>query len=237
VDKFVAVLQPPARWEVWDPQSKTSVVFDSRGTEKWGPIEEYEDWNTAENFWAFKVEMTLYRHAKGHWTLISESWFQLDAAPPPVPEATRLTDAEAASWLVRHGFDAPKDVAHLAAGSLFVPGPPAPPQPKVIARDTPAWNKDRAELTFRGAVVKRIKSATVAKNVVRVLDAFQEDGWPDRIDDPLDPSENTQRLYETLKRLNDNLECLRFRADGTTQGILWEPTAPEPPRDTEELPF
>jgi hypothetical protein len=84
----------------------------------------------------------------------------------------------------------------------------------------------------------------VAKNVVKILDAFQEDGWPKRIDDPLQPSKDQQRLHEAIKRLNDNLDILRFRADGTGQGILWEIiapeselTAPEPPRESEFDPF
>ena len=103
--------------------------------------------------------------------------------------------------------------------------------------DRPIWDRERGELTYRGTVIKRVRSVSVAKNVVRVLDAFQEDGWRDRIDDPLDPSKDQQRLHETIKRLNDNLEIIRFRADGTGQGIRWELTAPEPPQEPLNSPF
>jgi hypothetical protein len=122
VEKFAAVLKPPTRWEVYDTKSKRCVVFDSSGTEEWGPVTEDEDWNSAEECWAFSVVSTLYRHAEGCWTLICERWFQLATAPPPIPEASGLTDAEAADWLVRHGFDPPADVADLSKGALFVPG-------------------------------------------------------------------------------------------------------------------
>ena len=74
---------------------------------------------------------------------------------------------------------------------------------------------------------------------MKVLDAFQEDGWPDRIDDPLSPSKDQQRLHETIASLNENmaLPLVHFRADGTGQGIVWEATSQEPPRDGNEIPF
>jgi len=86
----------------------------------------------------------------------------------------------------------------------------------------PTWNRDRGELSLDGDVIKRVRSVTVAKNVTRILDTFEDDGWPDRIDDPLDPSNSQMRLHEAIKRLNDNLTGIKFRADGTGQGIVWE---------------
>ncbi len=58
--------------------------------------------------------------------------------------------------------------------------------------------------------------------------AFQEEGWPVRIDDPLPPvseSEPKQRLRETIRSLNRNQKerLVRFKGDGTGEGVLWEP--------------
>ena len=140
-------------------------------------------------------------------------------------------------WPLRHGYEPPSDVAHLAEGLFFAPGPANPTSQEPAKPIMPSWNKDRGELTYRDTVIKRVKRVSVAKNVVRVLDCFQEDGWPDRIDDPLNRSKDQQRLHETIKRLNDNLEIIRFRADGTGQGIRWELTAPEPPQEPLNSPF
>lgn len=88
--------------------------------------------------------------------------------------------------------------------------------------DKPNWNGDRCELSFRGRVVRKIRSRNVGANVCQILDVFQEDGWPDRIDDPLTDGPNAQRLRETVRTLNAGLTDLKFRMDGTGEGVLWE---------------
>jgi hypothetical protein len=60
--------------------------------------------------------------------------------------------------------------------------------------------------------------------------AFEEEGWPYRIDDPLPPKGETHpttRLHDTIKWLNRNREhpLLRFLGDGTGEGLCWEPVA------------
>ena len=69
--------------------------------------------------------------------------------------------------------------------------------------------------------------------MVRVLDVFEEESWPDRIDDPLDPSKtkDQQRLHQAIRRLNENLDLIRFGADGTGEGVIWQPTDMRPTRD------
>lgn len=90
------------------------------------------------------------------------------------------------------------------------------------APDRPAWNADRLELTLRGQVVRRIRNRGRAHNAVRILDTFQELGWSDRIDDPLRGGADPERLRDTIKSLNRGLTGLRFRADGTGCGVVWE---------------
>jgi hypothetical protein len=169
-------------------------------------------------------------------------WFRIPPAPIviafPVTSnaAALLEEKEAIAWLLRYDYSLPKDLEGHDAELFFVPGSPKPAAQMGVDRPVPAWNKDRGELSYRTVVVKRVRTA-VATNVVKVLDVFQEEGWPDRIDDPLDPSKDQQRLHETIKRLNDNLKEIRFHADGMGQGIVWEATAPEPPPNSLELPF
>jgi hypothetical protein len=59
------------------------------------------------------------------------------------------------------------------------------------------------------------------------LSAFQEDGWPHRIDDPLPPLDDIEpkcRLHDSIKRLNRHHKdrVIRFRGDGTGEGVCWE---------------
>jgi hypothetical protein len=75
-------------------------------------------------------------------------------------------------------------------------------------------------------VVKRFRQPAEQQELV--LAAFEEQGWPPRIDDPL-PGGNgvnaKQRLRDAMKNLNRHQRNrrIRFEADGTGKGILWRP--------------
>lgn len=91
---------------------------------------------------------------------------------------------------------------------------------------TPHWDSNIRELHMCGHVVKRFKWQAV--NQETVLSAFQEDGWPAVIDDPLPPKpeqDPRRRLHDTIKALNRNQlkPTIRFRGNGTGEGIRWEP--------------
>jgi hypothetical protein len=96
----------------------------------------------------------------------------------------------------------------------------------VRARETPRWDRDLGLLTFRNVVVRKVRGGGVAKNIRAVLDTFQDDGWPDRIDNPLSGgrAEASARKNEAINTLNDHVVdySIRFKADGTGEGILWE---------------
>ncbi len=92
-------------------------------------------------------------------------------------------------------------------------------------KPTPTWDSDRQELRFGGRVVKEFK--LYSPNQAIILAAFEEEGWPTKIDDPLPHHPDIvpkQRLHDTIKSLNRNQKCplIRFRGDGTGQGIRWE---------------
>ena len=89
----------------------------------------------------------------------------------------------------------------------------------------PQWYRDRQELRVGSVVVKRFK--VPAANQEIVLAAFEEEGWPVRIDDPLPPRPDQapkRRLQETIKSLNRNHKSalMRFVGDGSGQGVRWE---------------
>jgi hypothetical protein len=89
---------------------------------------------------------------------------------------------------------------------------------------TPQWLSDRRELWVGNVVVKRFRRP--APNQETVLAAFQEEGWPVRIDDPLtrQPDRDAiQCLHDTINHLNRNRSSplIHFAGDGTGRGIRW----------------
>ncbi|MCI0462127.1 MAG: hypothetical protein L0Z62_34685 [Gemmataceae bacterium] len=89
-------------------------------------------------------------------------------------------------------------------------------------KPSPAWDNQRRQLRFGSRVVKRFQR--LAPNLELILAAFQELGWPERIDNPLGGSykQGHERLRDAIKKLNRGQDILRFHADGTGQGIRWE---------------
>lgn len=96
----------------------------------------------------------------------------------------------------------------------------------------PTWDSERRELRFDRAIVKHFK--WIAINQQAVLGAFEDDGWPPRIDDPLPPRDDQdpkRRLADTIKCLNRKQRhaVLHFRGDGTGEGVIWELVEPSEP--------
>lgn len=89
----------------------------------------------------------------------------------------------------------------------------------------PCWNAGRRELVWGDRLVKRYR--VPAPNQERILCAFEEEGWPERIDDPLPVRRNIDprtRLHDAINRLNrhQHQPLLSFRGDGTGMGVFWE---------------
>ena len=120
------------------------------------------------------------------------------------------------------------------------PEPPFPPDepPPLRGRENPRghahrpacvpmWDRDRRVLHMDGCVVKQFKVPSPSQETV--LAAFEEEGWPSVIDDPLPPQpeqDAKHRLRNTIQKLNANQKhpLLHFHGDGSGQRILWEST-------------
>ena len=90
---------------------------------------------------------------------------------------------------------------------------------------SPVWDADRRELLVCGIIVKRFRWP--APNQETILSVFSEENWPARIEDPLTQGcglEPKRRLGDTIKCLNRNQQenLVRFRGDGTGEGVFWE---------------
>jgi hypothetical protein len=96
----------------------------------------------------------------------------------------------------------------------------------LIESDTPPhWDCEDRVLYVGNLVVKEYR--VLSPNQEAVLSAFEEEGWPHYIDDPLSPVPDQnpkQRLRDTIRCLNANQrnQLVRFRGDGTGERVRWE---------------
>jgi hypothetical protein len=79
------------------------------------------------------------------------------------------------------------------------------------------WDRESGSLSFSGRTVKKVRSLSVAKNVVLVLDAFQQTGWSDKIASPFEAKD--QVLHDTVQSLNAKTKKIAFHACDDGCGI------------------
>ena len=89
----------------------------------------------------------------------------------------------------------------------------------------PSWDRVRRVLCVDGQVVKQFRQRSPSQEAI--LTAFEEEGWPSAIDDPLPPQTGQDvkhRLRMTILKLNGHQENprLHFRGDGSGERVLWE---------------
>lgn len=82
------------------------------------------------------------------------------------------------------------------------------------------WRSATGELLVGGHVVRTY--AATATSCRPILDKFEAEGWPKRIDSPFQ-SEDPEKLREAIRSLNQKLnrKILRFAADGSGKGVSW----------------
>lgn len=90
---------------------------------------------------------------------------------------------------------------------------------------TPRWAAEDRTLYVGDRIVKEYR--VPSPNQEAVLSAFEEEGWPHYVDDPLPPvgdQNPKQRLRDTIKWLNTNQRnpLIRFHGDGTGERVGWK---------------
>jgi hypothetical protein len=91
--------------------------------------------------------------------------------------------------------------------------------------DMPFWEGVRRELRVGATLVKCFKQPAPYQEAI--LAAFEEEGWPLRIDDPLPPKPDRdpkRHLHDTINNLNRNQRerLIHFFGDGHAEGVCWE---------------
>lgn len=86
-------------------------------------------------------------------------------------------------------------------------------------KSIPDWNAETGELRFKGHVTRHIDGR--ATNVRLLLDSFEEQHWPARIDSPFPPAGKSRQLRDTVDTLTDDLQLITFYCDGSGKGVAW----------------
>jgi hypothetical protein len=125
------------------------------------------------------------------------------------------------------------------AASTFVPTLADEETPSTFVRRLPvglkpAWEVRRRELRVGQFLVKKFR--VPAANQERILSAFEEEGWPGYIDDPLPMRPEIvpkRRLHNVITRLNGGqlVPVLRFHGNGNGDGIGWQLLPPHSPHE------
>jgi hypothetical protein len=157
--------------------------------------------------------------------------------------------ADLLRWLLYHGYAAHLvEVPHHSAEKRsFQPGNPLDlgcgPCLALTARGVelllgiafpssarkPSWDRDRRELRFGSVVVKRFTQPAGVQETI--LTSFEEEGWSERIDDPLRPcpeQDAPSRLRSAVNNLNRGLprSVFRFGVCGSGTAVYWRETGP-----------
>ncbi len=124
--------------------------------------------------------------------------------------------------------------SHPGAAAGSGPESVGAPRP-AVTESKPIWDRERGRLELGGVLVRKVSRR--GKNIRKVLDAFQDQGWPQCIGNPLlekhAKSMDLATFHETLKTLNKTLKAIKFSGDGFG-GIVWRENVPrglpeEPP--------
>jgi hypothetical protein len=194
--------------------------------------------------WELAVELEVLRGA--HLTNSDLRWLAAVGLVDHAVETTGPTDsARQFRRTPLVNVHEPTCVVLTASGLLAVRdfcagGPSAPAERsaascRVINADEvilhPKWDDQRRQLRVAADVVKEFKLPS--PNQETVLMAFEEEGWPPRIDDPLPPLaqlDPRRRLHDTIKALNRKQKraLVRFMGDGSGEGIRWEFVSADP---------
>jgi len=153
--------------------------------------------------------------AKGYVEQALEITLPGDSARSFRPLGTLLSGDERACYRLTSGG------AEYARSLLATPRSPSPPAP-VRPSQLPRWDARHRTLFVGTQVVKHFRVPSPVQEVL--LAVFEEEGWPERIDDPLPPNKDgKRRLHSAINSLNRSQvnELLHFFGDGTGQCVCW----------------
>lgn len=92
----------------------------------------------------------------------------------------------------------------------------------------PVWDRTLCKLMLDGKEIRRIIGPKRAKNIVAILDQFEYEKWPYRIETPRCLRGDIEKIGQAVLSLNRRLKEICFERDGTGSGIRWRATGSDP---------
>lgn len=191
------------------PSFDVSVTFDSIGgyPQSWTRID-------------------VYAYSRSVW-VVGRTYMHIEAEHLSFTEFEQVSPGVAARMLLRS--DAALDVDQLIWLKQVAE---QDPELKKSEDRRISWNRELGELWLDGNLARKIAQPNRATQVVTILNVFEEEEWPERVDSPFPASEEgKQTLRETLRSLNKGAKGIQFTADGTGEGIRYrivEAPGPDP---------
>ena len=93
--------------------------------------------------------------------------------------------------------------------------------PKSVSTIRPNWEKAKGELRWGKQVIRKLRVMQYPTNIQKIVDAFQEAGWPPSIRNPL--RRQPEDLRQTLYSLNQGLKVIRFGSQQGGNSVTWKP--------------
>jgi hypothetical protein len=126
--------------------------------------------------------------------------------------------------LSESGIALARNLRDVSAGERTGRGGPELRLDQAHAEIRPHYDSARRVLSVGSRVVKEFR--VPAHNQELILSAFEEEGWPPHVDDPLPPNsgmDDAKRLQHAIYRLNlrQANRLIRFEGNGKGTGIKW----------------
>ena len=86
----------------------------------------------------------------------------------------------------------------------------------------PCWDKTTGQLQFQNRPIRNVRVMGQPTNIQHILDAFEAQAWPPRIDNPLPGDADQHQLHQTLQSLNRGLQGIRFHASEGGRTVFWQ---------------
>jgi hypothetical protein len=155
----------------------------------------------------------------GHLSPSNYAWLRREMGLPPGSRAAinPLQDSAA-----RQQPDAARCAGRAdAASTIQAPAERAAAVRAAAPPVVPSWNKSIGELRFRGVVIRKVRIMARPSNIQIILNSFEEQGWPERIDNPLPGGVDQDRLNSALQSLRQGLRDIRFQMREGARAITW----------------
>jgi len=91
-----------------------------------------------------------------------------------------------------------------------------------VSRAKPKWDPETGKLYYRDQIIRKLRKTKDLTNIHLILDTFEEDGWPSRIDSPIPNDSSGERLHETIRSLKKDLNGITFSVQEGGQAVVWQ---------------